>query len=103
MGTLAWIGSSVLSNSIAVCECGIIGDIHRRNHAISWSQVTDYFEYNRCGVQGVVLLYRARDGAQRRRDFPVPRDRGWAFMAQLSARFDASGTVRAAPARRKPA
>ncbi len=98
LGTLAWIGSSVLSNSIAVCECGIIGDIHSRNHAISWSQITDYFEYNRCGVQGVVLLYRGRDGAQRRLDLPVPRNRRSAFMNQLSARFDSHVEVPGAPA-----
>src|SRR5690625_652760 len=136
MGTLAWIGSSVLSNSIAVCECGIIGDIHSRNHAISWSQVTDYFEYIRCGVQGVVVLYRGRDGgnhaiswsqvtdnleysrggvqgvlllyggrdgAQRRLYLPVPRHRRGAFMAHLSARFDANVEVPGAPALGKTA
>src|SRR5690625_5369781 len=91
MGTLAWIGSSVLSNSIAVCECGIIGDIHSRNHAISWSQVTDYFEYNRCGVQGVVLLYRGRDGAQRRLDLPVPRNRRGARSEEHTSELQSRG------------
>lgn len=98
LGTLAWIGSSVLSNSIAVCECGIVADIHSRDHAISWAQISDYFEYNRCGVQGVVLLYRGRDGTRRRLDLPVPRRLRASFLDQLSGHLNARVEAPGAPA-----
>jgi hypothetical protein len=72
-GTLAWFAAAYLSSVVVVSECGVVADIHRRDLAISWRQVTDYFEFERGRRRGFVFLFKDEDGTARRMEVDVPR------------------------------
>ncbi|MFW5955586.1 MAG: hypothetical protein ACOCSK_02485, partial [Rhodothermales bacterium] len=72
LGSVAWFLASYLSTTVMVCECGIVADVHRRDRAVSWGQISDYFEFSRGLSRGFVILYRDGQNGQKRMELEVP-------------------------------
>lgn len=67
-GSVAWFAAAYISSTVIVSECGIVANIHRRDHSVAWGRVLDYFEYR----SGFVFLYRDDQGKQARLQVEVP-------------------------------
>lgn len=92
LGSLAWLAASYISATVVICECGIVADVHRRDKAVAWGQVTDYFEIEKGCVSEFVFLHQDDDKRQRRLEVCVPRRLRDEFVAivdvQLGTRVD---------------
>ncbi|HET6567308.1 MAG TPA: hypothetical protein VFG50_05030 [Rhodothermales bacterium] len=87
-----WLVSSWLAKTVVVTEEGIVTDLSCAEHSMSWSRVSDFFEFEQSDRQGYVFFHTDARGVRRRLNLSVPRSCQKGFReivaSKLDARFD---------------
>ena len=72
-GGTMWFAAVLLGTSVVVSRHGVVCGFGRREHALPWVQVTDYFEIPAGKRTIFVFLHRTDRGPGGRLEVPVPR------------------------------
>ena len=89
LGGSFWFAAALLSTSIFVTEHGFIRNVSRAHEALTWAQVSDYFEVEQDEDRYYVFLVIDENNQRRRLELKVPLAQQVRFRQIVRAKLDA--------------
>lgn len=98
LGGLMWFTAVVLGATVVVSRYGVVKGFDKRDSALAWIQIQDYFEVPHRSNIHFVFFFRDADGIHRRLEIPVPIALADQFRSLVTERMDQRQTPQSEPA-----